>query len=121
MNDQILFLISPAFTHFCLAKFIQDRYDGDFYAIIDTTNKPKKFFQKQKIVSFNQIWFYHDNIDKNYKLPNLDYLEEFETKYKIPLSELVFNERLFINSNEFYQFSSNEILSIVEQDVDYVI
>ena len=116
MNDQILFWVSPAFTHFCLAKFIQDKYNADLYAIIDTTNKPKKFFQKQKIVNFNQTWFYHDNIDKNHKLADLNYLEEFETKYKIPLSEIAFNERLFLKFNEFYQFSSNEILSIVEQE-----
>ena len=116
MNDQILFWISPSFTHFCLAKFIQDKHNADLYAIIDTTNKPKKFFEKQKIVSFNQVWFYHDNIDKSHKLPNLDYLEEFEARYKIPLSELAFNERLFTDFNEFYQFSSNEILSIVEQE-----
>ena len=46
----------------------------------------------------------------------MDYLEEFEARYKIPLSELAFNERLFTDFNEFYQFSSNEILSIVEQE-----
>ena len=62
--NKILYWISQNFTHYCLAKTIQDKIEADIFAIIDVTNKPKTFFQNQKIVDFNKIWFYHDFINE---------------------------------------------------------
>jgi len=37
---------------FGLTKYLQNEIDGDFFAIYDFTEKPKKFFRKQKLVDF---------------------------------------------------------------------
>ena len=80
--------------------------------------KPKKFFRKQKLVDFKKIWFYDESIKKNHQSPDTKYLSEFEEKYGIKLWKLAANERIFI-FNEFYQFSTNEILSIIEQECKF--
>ena len=103
---------------FGLTKHLQNEIDGDFFAIYDFTEKPKKFFRKQKLVDFKKIWFYDENIKKNHQSPDTKYLSEFEEKYGIKLWKLAANERIFI-FNEFYQFSTNEILSIIEQECKF--
>ena len=115
MKDKIIFWLNSDFTHFTIAKAIQDKYDAEFFAIIDITNEPKKFFQKQQIVEFNQIWFYHDNINLT-KKPDVNYLRNFEEKYRINLWTLACNERLFYQFNDYYTFTEEQILSILEQE-----
>jgi hypothetical protein len=115
MKDKIIFWIDGALTHFCLAHYLQKKYDADYYAIIDAINKPKKFFQEQQFVKFQKVWYYHDHIAKN-KVSNNDYLSSFEKKYKINIWELAINERLFYRFNRIYKFSTTEILSILEQE-----
>ena len=68
---------------------------------------------------FNKIWFYHDFINEIDKIPDLDFLEKFEKKYGIQLSSLVFSERLFMEYNEFYQFSDEQILRILELECKF--
>jgi len=116
---KILYWISQNFTHYCLAKSIQDKIEANIFAIIDVTNKPKTFFQNQKIVHFNKIWFYHDFINEIDKIPDLDFLEKFEKRHGIQLSSLVFSERLFMEYNEFYQFSTEQILRILELECKF--
>ena len=65
MTKKVLFYINANFTHFAIAYFLQKKYDCDLYAIVDITNKPKKFFETQKLVNFKKIWYYHDNIQAN--------------------------------------------------------
>ena len=48
--------------------------------------------------------------------PDLKYLSDFEKKYDINLWELAINERIFYRFNRIYNFSSNEILSILEHE-----
>lgn len=115
MKDKIIFWLNADFTIFAVAREIQKKYNADFYAIVDITDKPKEFFINQKLIEFKKTWFYHDNINPN-KKPDLEYLKSFEEKYKINLWVLAYNERLFYNYNEFYQFSEDEILSILEQE-----
>ena len=71
---------------------MQEKLDAEYSAIIDCTNKPKTFFENQKIVDFKNIWFYHDQFKNLRNEPDLIYLRNFEKKYKINLSKLVFNE-----------------------------
>jgi len=115
MKDKIIFWLNPDFTIFAIANELQKKFDSDFYAIIDITNKPKEFFINQKLIEFKKTWFYHDNINPN-KKPDLEYLKYFEKKYKINLWIFAYNERLFYNYNEFYQFSTDQVLSILEQE-----
>lgn len=115
MKDKIIFWLDADLTHFGLTKYLQEQYDCEMYAIIDITNKPKKFFMTQRLVKFEKIWFYHDHIQSK-NVPDIEYLAEFEKKYKIDLWSIIYNERMFYNYNEFYKFSTDEILRIIEQE-----
>ncbi|RZD44349.1 MAG: hypothetical protein CXT78_06705 [Thaumarchaeota archaeon] len=115
MKDKILYWFGADFTHFCSSYYLQKSTDAELYAIIDITNKPKSFFENQTLVKFNKIWFFHDHIKKNTK-PDLDYLADFEKKYNIDLLKLAINERMFYRFFDFHNFSTDEILSIVEQE-----
>lgn len=115
MNDKILFWISGALTSFCIAHSLQKKIDSDFFAIIDSYDKPKIFFQNQHLVKFQKTWFYHDHF-QNMTKPDLKYLSDFEKKYDINLWKLAINERIFYRFNRIYKFSSDEILSILEHE-----
>jgi len=116
IKPKILFSINGFYLHFCLAYYLQSHLDADFFGIIDINSNPKKFFQNQNLVNFQKIWFFHDYIKKTQQKPDLDYLSNFEKKYKIDLWKLAINERFFYMHNRFYKFSRQEILSILEQE-----
>ena len=78
MVRKVLFWLGSEFTHFCLSHYLQKIIDDEFYAIIDITNKPKSFFEDQKLVNFQKKWFFHDHINLNFKKPNLEYLSKIE-------------------------------------------
>lgn len=118
MKNKIVFWLNADFTMFSIAREMQKKCDAEFYAIIDVTNKSKDFFMSQKLVNFHKIWFYHDNIKPN-KKPDLDYLQKFEKKYGVDLWKLAYNDRFFYNYNEFYRFSEDEVLSILEQECKF--
>ena len=104
------------FLTFSLANSLQKKFNGEFSVIFDVPDRQKTFFQKQKIVDFKKIWFFHDSISKPGKKVDMEYLNSFEEKYKINLWLLAINERLFYEHNEFHKFSREEILSILEDE-----
>ena len=115
MSSKTLFWINGSLTSFCIAYSLQKKNNTDFYAVVDSYDKPKVFFQNQNLVKFQKTWFYHDyfqNMDK----PDLKYLSNFEKKYDLNLWELAINERIFYRFNPIYNFSSDEILSIIEHE-----
>jgi len=116
MTNKLLFWLSGDLLHFCLSYYFQKNSGYEINAIIDVPNKPKKFFQEQKLVNFKNSWFLHDYIKNTEQKPDLEYLEKFENKYQINLMQLAINERIFYRFNEFYQFSSNQILNILSQE-----
>jgi hypothetical protein len=116
MKDKILFWIDIEFIYFGIAKHFCQNYDCDAYAIIDVNEKAKTFFQKQKDVSFKKIWNYLDDVEIKKSLPDKKYLSEFEKKYGINLWNLVYGERSFHKFNEFYTFTDDEILNLIEQE-----
>ena len=116
MKTKILFWIDLFTLHFGTASYLQKLIDCDLFALIDVTDRPKKFFQKQKFVKFEKTWYFHDHITKNYPPPNISYLKQFEQKFGINLWQLAVNERIFYFFNPSYKFSENEILSILEQE-----
>jgi hypothetical protein len=115
MKDKILIYQDYTIHNFGLAKALQEKHDCDLFAIIDVTDNMNKFFQKQKIVKYEKTWFLYDYIKKTQK-PDLDYLAQFEKKYGIELWKLASNDRIFFIYNMYYNFSENEILSILEQE-----
>jgi hypothetical protein len=116
MNPKIIFWINDDLSSLGLPKILQEQYNFDIYAILDITDKPKKFFQKQQLIKFKKIWYFHDHISKTTKPSDIEFLKLIEEKYKVHLWLLASNERLFYKFNQFYKFSTDEILSILEQE-----
>ena len=115
MNNKIIFWIDGDLLPFVVGHFLQKKHTGDFFAIIDTTEKTKNFFQQQKLVNFKKTWDYNNHVLPKSEY-DVDYLLSFEKKYDINLWLLAINERLFSEINLFYSFSRDEILSILEQE-----
>lgn len=115
MTDKIIFWLNSFLLPFGISSILQNKHDCKLYAIIDITNRTRSFFENQDLVSFNKVWFLHDHIQKQDTV-DFEYLENFEKKYSINLWQLGFNERLFYQYNDFYKFSQNEILSILEKE-----
>jgi len=116
MTTKIVFYQNLFLLHFAISEFLQKNFDCEQYALIDTTNKPKNFFQTQKLVNFKKQWFFHDCLNLETDSPNIEYLKKFEERYGINLWQLAINERHFYRFNKFYKFSDNEILTIMEQE-----
>ena len=116
MKYKILFWMDTDFTQYCLGYYFQQYSEFEMFGIIDVPNKPKKFFSKQKLVNFKKIWFYFDYIEKHDVEPDMEYLSKFEKKYSIDLLKLGINERILYRYNDFYKFSTKEILLILEQE-----
>ena len=115
MKDKIIFWLDGDITSFGIAKFLQEKYASEFFAIVDVTDRVKKFFEEQKLVKFEKTWYYHDHVLPK-TIMDLEYLSNFEKKYHLNLWLLALNERLFYRFNYFYKFTRNEILSILEQE-----
>jgi len=118
LKQKIIFWVDSNLLSFCTSYYLQKKLDSEFYAIIDITNKSKKFFQEQKLVNFSKIWFYHDYINTEISY-NEEYLESFEKKFNLNLWELSQNERIFNFYNEYHKFSKQEILSILYQECKF--
>ena len=118
VKKKILIWLDADLLHFCIAYYLQKKIDCELYAIIDITNRPKKFYEEQNLAVFKKVWYYHENINKN-KKSNVSFLKEFESKYKINLWQLAINERIFSSFNYFHRFSKEEILSILSQECKF--
>tara|TARA_B110000014_G_C20124868_1_gene598345 strand:- start:2595 stop:4112 length:1518 start_codon:yes stop_codon:yes gene_type:complete len=116
MTDKIIFWLDAFLMNFCLATDLQKKHDSELFAIFDITNRTKKFFENQNLVKFQKQWFLHDYIEIKNSKPDTKYLEDFEKRYSINIWELGLNERIFYNYNNFYKFSHDEILSILEKE-----
>ncbi len=115
MKDKIIFWLDGDIAIFGASKFLQEKFPSKFFAIVDISDRTKKFFKEQTLVKFEKTWYFHDNVlPKN--TVDLEYLSDFEKKYHLDLWLLALNERLFYRFNYFYKFSRNEILSILEQE-----
>ena len=101
MVKRVLFWIDATLDHFGAAKYLQNNSDLEMFAIIDA-NKGKKFYQEQNIVKFKKKWFFRDYISKKHTKPDLEYLSEFEKKYKINLWNIVYSDVIFNEYNNYY-------------------
>ncbi len=116
MTDKIIFWIDPNLVYFGIAKYLQEQYNCESYAIIDVPSKQKNFFEKQTLVKFTKSWFFFDHVSNTKGTPDLEFLSNFEKKYDINLWLLAYNERLFFNYNDYYNFTEYEVLNILEQE-----
>ena len=74
MKDRILFWQGRELLHFGIAKYIQENYDSELFAIIEIHDKPKKFFEQQQFVKFQKVWYFYDHVSVTNKKPDLNYL-----------------------------------------------
>ncbi len=116
MKNKVLFWLGADLTHFCLASLMQKKLNSDFYAICDITNKPKSFFKNQKVVDFKKTWFFHDHINSKKIVHDHTFLRHIEEKYNLNLWKYAINERIFYRFYDFYNFTTDEILSILESE-----
>ena len=116
MNSKIIFWMNDALSFIGIPKTLQEKYGFEIFGIFDVTDKSKKFLVKQKLINFSKIWFFHDHVYKTNKKPDREYLKSIEKKYKVDLGLLASNERFFNKFNQFYKFSPDEILLILEQE-----
>ena len=116
MKKNLLFWIDQSLIHFGLAKFLQENFDCDMFSIFEITEKPKKFFQNQSIVNFKKIWFLHDYL-LNKNTLDIEYLRQVEKKYAINLHLIALNDRIFNELNNYYNFSHDEILLILQNEI----
>ena len=116
MTDKIIFWLDAFLLHFCISYYLKKKHDCELYSIIDITNRTKPFFEEQNLVNFKKKWFLHDYIKKSNSKPDIEYLSNFEKKHSINIWQLGFNERIFYKYNDFYKFTHDEILSILEQE-----
>lgn len=118
MKKKIFVWIDINFMQLSLCYYLQKEIDADFYAIINVPDNTRKFFEQQNIVKFKKVWYFHDHT-LPIKNPDLQYLISFEKKYGIELWKLAINDRIFYHFNDFYNFSKNEILSILENECKF--
>ena len=57
MTDKIICWVDTSFTHFGIAKSMQEKNDLKLYSIIDVDEKAKEFFLDQKILAYKLIYF----------------------------------------------------------------
>ena len=112
----VVWLTGYDWTEFSIAYYMQKNQNYDFYAIIDIQDNPREFFEKQTLVPFKKIWYYHDHIN-NSSIQKNDLIESFEKKYNIPAMDIAKNDRIFMEKfNVFHKFSEHEILQIVANE-----
>lgn len=119
MSNRILFWIDVDFIYLGIAKHMLKKISFEPYAIIDVNDNVKKTFEEQKIVSFKKVWYYLDKILIDKKNPDIEYLEKIEKEYNINLWEIAYGERSFYKHNNYYKFSENEILLILEKECKF--
>jgi len=112
---KIIFWLNAFLLFYGLSYNLQKKSDYELYSVVDVTDKTKDFFTNQNLVNFKKQWFLHDHIKKKSE-PDINYLLDFEKRYSINIWQLGFNERIFYFYNDFYKFTQNEILSILEQE-----
>ena len=117
MKKRILYWFGADFTQYATAYYLQNRIESDSYSIIDITQKPKKFFQEQKLVKLKNMWFLHDHLTSTEQEPDYNYLKRVEEKYGLNLWKVALNERQFYGFFDFHKFSQKEILLILEKEL----
>jgi hypothetical protein len=114
----ILFWVDAVLADFCIAKFLQEKIDHNFFAIIESHYNQEKFFHEQPFVKFKKKWFLREILEKKSNV-DLEYLKSFEEKYNISLWNIAYSDVIFNNHNEYYKFSRDEILSVLEQECKF--
>ena len=116
MKDKILFWLDPGLTNYGISYFLNQKHDCELFSIIETHEKPRKFYEKQTLTPFKKIWFFHDYVSTQNKKPDMEYLSSIEKKYGINIWVIAYAERFFALQSRYHKFTKNEILYLIEQE-----
>lgn len=120
MKKSLLWIGGDLFN-FCLAYYLKKQKDLEIHAIADVTHSLKEFLENQKLLKFDNLWFFQENVSNNLQNPDLTYLKEIEKKFDLDLWSLINTERYFSPQvNPFYKFSKDEILCILENECKFL-
>lgn len=109
-----------SYINFGIISALSKLDDFNFIGIV-TTKQDVSFFKKQQLIEFKKLLFYPDcYIGKSsYKI---EILKQFEEKYDLKLWLDIFTERSFYKYwTDFHKFTREEILSIVENSLNFFI
>ena len=118
MKEKILVWSDVELINFGVSIYLKKKYDYEIYSIIDT-NRGRDFYENQDLIQFTKIWFYRDCFSDLEEEVDLEYLKEFEIKYKIDLWKIVYSDEMLYGYNRFNKFKEKEILKIFEMECKF--
>ncbi len=102
------------FIHFGIADRLQHLGPYQFYGIV-MSKAELEFFQQQKTVPFEKLWYFHDSYTREDVRGDVNHLKAVEEKYRINYWLVAYAERHFYEyRTHFYKFSREEILKILD-------
>jgi hypothetical protein len=114
---KVLLWIGGDLLNLGLAYYLNKQTNLEIHAIADVTTSLKFFLEDQKLVQFDNLWFFQEYASNNLQNPDLTYLKEIEKKYDLNLWGLINTERYFDSKiNTYHKFSKEEILCILENE-----
>ena len=119
MSNKILVWVDVGLTQFGIAKYLKKIYDCELFAIYDFNHHIKKSFLNQKLIDFKKEWYYWDHVLNIKQKPDVEYLKSFEQRYNINLCSITITDRVFNEHNNWYIFSRDEILRILELECKF--
>ena len=116
MNDKILCWMGKDLTYYGIAYYLNQQHNCELFSIVESNPKPRKFYEKQKLVPFKKTWFFSDYVQIKNKKPDMKYLSSIEKKYGINIWLMSYSERFFDERSRFHKFTQNDILNLFEQE-----
>ena len=114
MGDKILCWLGKDLVYYGITYFLNQQYDCELFSIVESEPKPRKFFEKQKLVPFKKMWFFSDYVQIKNEKPDMKYLSSIEKKYGINIWLMSYSERFFDERSRFHKFTQNDILNLFE-------
>jgi hypothetical protein len=109
-----------SYVNFGIVNYLSKNNEFNFTGIV-TTKQDISFFENQNILKFEKL-FYYPECYINKSATNIEKIQLLEKKYNLNLWLDIFSERSFYKYwTDFYKFSKNEILSIVENSLSFFI
>lgn len=109
-----------SYVNFGIANSLSKNKEFNLIGIV-TTKQDISFFKNQNILKFEKLFYYPECYVNKSKV-NIENIKSLEKKYNLNLWLDIFSERSFYKYwTDFYKFSKNEILSIIENSLLFFI
>lgn len=110
-----------SYLNYGIATSLNKMSNYEFYGM-SVTKKDFEFLKKQHTINFKELFYYPQCYIEKKSIPDIDYLRDIEKKYELNLWLDAYSERLFYQyRTEFYSFSKDEILNIIEASIKFFI